>query len=37
MENKFVNGSFAQKILKLVELKTVLNKIKFVELKVCKN
>ncbi|MDC2969589.1 Rne/Rng family ribonuclease [Candidatus Pelagibacter sp.] len=28
--------SFAQKILKLVELKTVLNKAKFVELKVCK-
>ena len=28
--------SFAQKILKLVELKSVLNKAKFVELKVCK-
>ena len=28
--------SFAQKILKLVELKTVLHKAKFVELKVCK-
>ena len=28
--------SFAQKILKLVELKTILNKAKFVELKVCK-
>ena len=28
--------SFAQKLLKLVELKTILNKAKFVELKVCK-
>jgi len=28
--------SFAQKLLKIVELKTVLNKAKFVELKVCK-
>ena len=28
--------SFAQKLLKIVELKSVLNKAKFVELKVCK-
>ena len=28
-------GSFAQKLLKIVELKSVLNKAKFVELKVC--
>ena len=28
--------SFAQKLLKLVELKAVLNKAKFVELKFCK-
>jgi len=29
------DGSFAQKILKIVEIKAVLNKAKFVELKVC--
>ncbi len=29
------NESYAQKILKLVEIKTILNKAKFVELKVC--
>ena len=29
--------SFAQKVLKLVEFKSVTNKAKYVELKVCKN
>ena len=33
---ELTDESFAQKLLKLVELKTVLNKAKFVELKVCK-
>ena len=33
---QLTDESFAQKLLKLVELKTVLNKAKFVELKVCK-
>ena len=33
---KLADESFATKILKLVELKTVLNKAKFVDLKVCK-
>ncbi len=33
---KLTDESFAQKLLKLVELKAVLNKAKFVELKVCK-
>ena len=32
---KLTDESFAQKILKLVELKAILNKAKFVELKVC--
>ena len=32
---KLTDESFAQKLLKLVELKSVLNKAKFVELKVC--
>ena len=35
MENLFNRESFAQKILKIVEIKAVLNKAKFVELKVC--
>ena len=33
---ELTDESFAQKILKLVELKTVLGKAKFVDLKVCK-
>jgi len=33
---ELTDESFAQKLLKLVELKTVLNKAKFVDLKVCK-
>ncbi len=33
---ELTDESFAQKILKIVELKSVLNKAKFVELKVCK-
>ena len=33
---KLADESFATKLLKLVELKTVLNKAKFVDLKVCK-
>ncbi len=33
---KLTDESFAQKLLKLVELKAVINKAKFVELKVCK-
>ena len=33
---KLTDESFALKILKLVELKAVLNKAKFVDLKVCK-
>ena len=33
---KLTDESFAQKILKLVELKAVLNKAKYVDLKVCK-
>ncbi len=33
---KLTDESFAQKILKVVELKAVINKAKFVELKVCK-
>ena len=34
-ETNLTDESFAQKVLKLVEIKTVLNKAKFVELKVC--
>ncbi len=33
---ELTDESFAQKLLKLVELKAVLNKAKFVDLKVCK-
>ena len=33
---ELTDESFAQKLLKIVELKSVLNKAKFVELKVCK-
>jgi ribonuclease E len=35
-EVSLTNESFAQKLLKLVEIKAVLNKAKFVDLKVCK-
>ena len=35
-EVSLTDESFAQKLLKLVEIKAVLNKAKFVELKVCK-
>ena len=35
-EVKLTDESFAQKLLKMVELKAVLNKAKFVDLKVCK-
>ena len=34
-ELKLTDESFAQKLLKMVELKAVLNKAKFVDLKVC--
>ena len=33
---ELTDESFAQKLLKLVELKAIINKAKFVELKVCK-
>ena len=36
MESNLTDESFAQNYLKLVELKAVLNKAKFVDLKVCK-
>ena len=35
MESNFSDESFAQKLLKTVELKAVINKAKFVELRVC--